>query len=91
MDRDLLLPLDDAGVPGQIIDLMVALSYPEYFAVGDETVDTQPLVYNHYWAPWFHGYGHGYGYGYGYAYGYGYYDEEGDFKKKSRWQRLFGS
>ena len=70
MDSGLLLRLDDAGVPGQIIDLMMALSYPEYFGVEDETVDTQSVVYSHYWAPWwFHGYGHGYGYGYGYGYG----------------------
>jgi hypothetical protein len=81
MDSGLLLRLDDAGVPGQIIDLMMALSYPEYFAVErsggierlhpearDGTVYTQPLLCNHFyhsWPTWFHGYGCGHGYGYG--------------------------
>jgi len=64
MDSRLLLRFADAGVPGQIIDLMMALSYPEYFAVEDESVDTQSVVYHQYWAPWFYGYGYGYGYGY---------------------------
>ena len=76
MDSRLLLRLDDAGVPGQIIDLMMALSYPRYFAVEDETVHTRPVVYNHYWAPWFHGYGYGYGYWYRHGHGHGHDDPD---------------
>lgn len=70
MDSRLLLRLDDAGVPGQIIDLMLALSYPEYFAVQDQTVVTRPVAYYQSWAPWLHGHGCGYGYGYGCGYGF---------------------
>lgn len=33
LDRDTLLALHEAGVPGDVIDLMVALSYPEVFEV----------------------------------------------------------
>ena len=33
IDSDLLLRLDDAGIPNEVIDLMVALSFPEYFAI----------------------------------------------------------
>ncbi len=76
MDSRLLLRLDDAGVPGQIIDLMMALSYPEYFAVQDETVVTPAVGYSYYWAPWF--YGHGYGYGYFHDYGYGHPPHDSD-------------
>ena len=63
IDSDLLLSLDDAGVPDQIVDLMVALSFPEYFAVEDGTVTRQPEVYyGGYWSPWYpyYGYGHYY-------------------------------
>ena len=35
MNADLLLRLADAEVPAEIIDLMVALSYPDYFVVDD--------------------------------------------------------
>jgi hypothetical protein len=64
---DLLLRLDDAGVPGEIIDLMVALSFPEYFAVEGGTVTRQPEVYyGSYWSPWYPYYGYGYGYGHYY-------------------------
>ena len=90
MDSGLLLRLDDAGVPGQIIDLMMALSYPEYFAVEDETVDTQSVVYHHYWAPWFHGYGHGYGYGYGYGYGFVHPHHVTDSRPRSRGRVVSG-
>ncbi len=33
LDSDALIALDDAGIDGQVIDLMVALSYPDYFVV----------------------------------------------------------
>jgi hypothetical protein len=65
IDSDLLLHLGDAGVPGEIIDLMVALSFPEYFSVegGTVTLTRQPVVYyGGYWSPWYpyYGYGHYY-------------------------------
>ena len=63
IDSDLLLRLDDAAVPGEIIDLMVALSFPEYFSVEGGTVARQPVVYyGGYWSPWYpyYGYGHYY-------------------------------
>ena len=67
IDSDLLLRLDDANVPGEVIDLMVALSFPEYFAVEGDTVGRRPAeYYSSYWSPWypFHGYGYGHGYWY---------------------------
>jgi hypothetical protein len=63
IDSDLLLRLDDEAVPGEIIDLMVALSFPEYFSVEGGTVTRQPEVYyGGYWSPWYpyYGYGHYY-------------------------------
>lgn len=88
MDSRLLLRLDDADVPGQIIDLMLALSYPEYFAVQDETVATQPVVYSYYWSPWF--YGHGYGYGYFHDYGYGHPPHDSDSRPHPRGRVVSG-
>jgi hypothetical protein len=67
IDSDLLLRLDDAGVPDEIVDLMVALSFPEYFAVEDGTVTRPPEVYyGSYGSPWYPYYGWGYGYGHYY-------------------------
>ncbi len=63
IDSDLLLRLDDAGVPGEVIDLMVALSFPDYFSVEGDTVNRRPVVYyGGYWSPWYpyYGYGHYY-------------------------------
>jgi hypothetical protein len=64
MNSRLLLRLDDAGVPDQIVDLMMALSFPDYFAVEDEPRGPRPVVYSHYWAPWFSPYGYGFGHYY---------------------------
>lgn len=65
IDSDLLLKLADARVPDEIIDVMVALSFPEYFAVDGDTVSRQPAVYyGGYWSPWYPYYGYGYGYYY---------------------------
>jgi hypothetical protein len=73
IDSDLLLRLKDAGVPGEIVDLMVALSFPEHFTIEGDTVTRQPEVYyESYWSPWYPYYGYGYGYG------YGYYDHHGN-------------
>ena len=63
IDSDLLLRLDDAAVPGEIIDLMVALSFPLHFSVEGDTIARQPVVYyGGYWSPWYpyYGYGHYY-------------------------------
>jgi hypothetical protein len=84
MDSRLLLRLDDAGVPGQIIDLMMALSYPHYFAVQDETVVTQPVVYSYYWSPWFYGHGYGYGYFHDYAYAHPHHDSDSRPRPKGK-------
>jgi uncharacterized membrane protein YgcG len=71
IDSDLLLRLNDAGVPGEIIDLMVALSFPEYFAIEDGAVARQPEVYyGSYWSPWYPYYGYGYWYGHYYHHRY---------------------
>jgi hypothetical protein len=64
MDSRRLLRLDDAGVPGAVIDLMMAMSYPAYFAIEDASVTTRAVGYNPSWGPW--SYGHAYWYGYGY-------------------------
>jgi hypothetical protein len=66
MNSRLLLRLDDADVPGEIVDLMMALSFPEYFAVKDEPESPRTVVYSHYWTPWFSPYGYGFGHYYPY-------------------------
>ncbi|MBW2691572.1 MAG: hypothetical protein JRE57_02920 [Deltaproteobacteria bacterium] len=64
IDSDLLLQLADAGVPGEVIDLMVALTFPDYFSIEGGTVSRQAEVYygGGYWSPWYpyYGYGHYY-------------------------------
>ena len=73
MDSDLLLRLDDAGVPGHIIDVMMALSYPNYFVIRDGSIGTRPTNnydYNDYYSygwPWYYGHGR-----------YGYYGHRGN-------------
>ncbi len=81
-----LVQLDDAGVPAEVIDVVVAVSFPQHFALGDgralvdeygsdrraRRVFMTPLGY--YYSPSVFGYGYGSRYGYGYPgyYGYGY-------------------
>ena len=83
-----LIRLADAGVPGSVIDLAVAMSYPDQFAVkrggmgtvstGSSYVNGPRRVFNTGFGAWGSGYmGYGYspfyGYGFGYSpYGYGY-------------------
>jgi hypothetical protein len=70
IDSDLLLRLDAAGLPDEVIDLMVALSFSEYFAVEDSRITRLPEVYyGGYWSPWYpyYGYGHYYHYRYSHA------------------------
>ncbi len=69
MDAALLLRLDRAGVPGQIIDLMVAVSYPAEFAIDDEPVTTYVVLDNRSWGVWPYGYGYWYWYGYDHDHG----------------------
>jgi hypothetical protein len=65
IDSRLLLRLAEARVPDGIIDLMVALSFPEYFGVEGDTAIRQPAVYyGSFWSPWYPYYGYGYGYYY---------------------------
>jgi uncharacterized membrane protein YgcG len=60
MASRLLMQLVDAGAPAQIIDLMMAQSYPELFAVKEEPVIVDPVINHRYWAPWYDCFGHGY-------------------------------
>jgi hypothetical protein len=76
IDSDLLLQLDDVGVPNEVIDLMVALSFPDYFSVEGGTVTRQPEVYyGGYWSPWYPYYGYGHYYHHRYRHGGGHHDK----------------
>jgi hypothetical protein len=72
VDADALMTLARADVPANVIDLLVALSYPDYFAVGDEDqqmaaagplVQSYPVTSFGYWSYGFSPFGWGY-YGY---------------------------
>lgn len=74
VDAEALVALADAGVDEGVIDVVVALAYPEQFAMATEPL-TDDMVYTGgggmagpYYDPWM-GYG---GYGYDRYYGYGY-------------------
>jgi hypothetical protein len=76
IDSDLLLQLDDAGVPNEVIDLMVALSFPDYFSIEGGTVTRQPEVYyGGYWSPWYPYYGYGHYYHHRYGHGGGHHNK----------------
>jgi hypothetical protein len=90
LDAETLIRLADSGVSPSVIDMMVALSYPERFAINpvsgsprvrpDEPSNRGSDAYDR--DPWAYGYGYpgylGYGYGYGYGgYGYGAYSRYG--------------
>ena len=87
LDSRRLIRLADAGVPENVIDVMIAVSYPDRFALqhsGDidemdgrdygRNVYMGSSIWNRgfYWSP----FGYGYGYGGGY-YGYPYYYDPG--------------
>ena len=85
INADNLIRLADAGVPGSVIDLAVAMSYPDQFAVkrgGMGTVNTGTTYANGprrsfnvglgAWGSPYGGYGYSPFYGYGIGYGYGY-------------------
>jgi hypothetical protein len=73
MRSSLLIDLADDGVPKRIIDLMLALSFPDYFVVADNTIrrDSAPVlgVAYDYWYPYYGFYPY-YHYHYGYWYPY---------------------
>ena len=86
LDAQDLVQLEKAGVPSVVIDVMVALSYPRYFALdrsrvtgatrgeAAEQYEGGRTVYVYGWDPYYSPYGYGrYGYGYGYGYGGWYY------------------
>jgi hypothetical protein len=76
IDSDLLLHLDAAGVPGEVIDLMVALSFPDYFSVEGGSIARQPEVYyGGYWSPWYPYYGYGHYYHHRYGHGGGHHNK----------------
>jgi hypothetical protein len=82
LTADGLAALDDAGVPGEVIDAVVAASYPERFAVDrteiapaipgeEEYVPGRGTPYDPYGWGWY-GYGRGGCYDWMYCYPYGY-------------------
>ncbi|MXW65729.1 MAG: hypothetical protein F4Z72_01790 [Gemmatimonadales bacterium] len=76
VDADRLVQLADAGVSEGVIDMMIARSYPERFAVstGGDGGERPWLGTAGYYDPFYGGYGWGYPYygRFGYRYGYGY-------------------
>jgi hypothetical protein len=88
VDADLLVRLDDAGVPDGVIDLMVAVSYPDRFAVKSGAMPIDELeeadefaprrrfyMAGGYYNPFWSGFGfypRYYGLGFYDYYGYGY-------------------
>ena len=88
VDADMLVRLDDAGVPAGVIDLVVAVSYPDRFAVkagpvqmdeyaGDTRARRSIYMAGGFYDPFYFGGGLGYsGFGWGYSPyyygGYGY-------------------
>jgi len=69
IDAGVLISLADAGVPGEVIDLMLALSFPDYFVVNEEPVAQYgPVAYGYpvgfygYWSPAFAPFGWSYYY-----------------------------
>jgi hypothetical protein len=87
LDARRLVELADAGVPGRVTDLMVALSHPQRFTVNrnlrkpfdrpGETAAAAPPVRTMrpgfgFGPSWYPGFGYGYGSRYGYGYGSGF-------------------
>ncbi|WP_420632458.1 hypothetical protein [Candidatus Palauibacter sp.] len=79
VDADRLIQLADGGVSGEVIDMMIARSFPDRFALSNEANDeNRPgLGYGGYYDPFFGGYSRWgypysrYGFGYSPLYGYG--------------------
>jgi len=69
IDAGVLIALADAKVPGEVIDLMLALSFPDYFVVNEDPVaQLGPVAYGYpvgfygYWSPAFAPFGWSYYY-----------------------------
>lgn len=69
IDAGVLIKLANAEVPGEVIDLMLALSFPDYFVVNEAPADHHgPVAYGYpvsfygYWSPAFAPFGWGYYY-----------------------------
>jgi uncharacterized membrane protein YgcG len=79
LDAGQLVALEESGVAPSVIDIMVALSYPEVFAldrtrIGDAPPDLRAEEREVYGGPMYDGYGSGFDpYGIGYGRGYGWY------------------
>ena len=81
LDAENLIRLDDAGVPPGVIDVVVAVSFPQRFALNRQDAYAEPAqaLYprtvwaQRYYDPFYYGYGGSYGsrYGYGSRFGYG--------------------
>ena len=79
MSSALLMRLADSDVPSPVIDVMVALSFPDYFLIDGATSAGEdrgrlsgyyPVYGYGYWSPAFAPFGFGSYYGYGRGYGY---------------------
>ncbi len=72
LDAEDLIRMDDAGVSAAVIDVVVAVSFPEHFAV-DSDEDRRDGHYGYWGSPFYYrSYYGGWGYGrYGYHGGYG--------------------
>ncbi len=82
VDSKGLLAMADAGVPADVIDVVVAKSYPEHFQLARQAPAEQrgrrgyPIYVGFpggFYSPFYSPYGYGYGYGYGGGYYGGYY------------------
>ncbi len=69
IDAGVLISLADAEVPGEVIDLMLALSFPDYFVVNEDPgLQAGPVAYGYpvgfygYWSPAFAPFGWSYYY-----------------------------
>ncbi len=69
-----LIRLEDAGVATAVIDVVVAVSFPEHFALGRDADANRSRMHMYPWAdPYYYPYyGSGYGYGRYGRYGWGY-------------------
>jgi hypothetical protein len=63
IDSRVLVRLAELQVPERIIDLMVALSFPDYFTIEGQAISrTKETYYGDSWSPWYPRYGYGFGY-----------------------------
>lgn len=94
LDADDIVRMDDAGVPGSVVDVVVAVSFPSQFALGDRrqrSARDEPdrrRVGRPIWAfgGWYDPFYSGGYYGYGPSYGYGYgYNRYGGWGRYSYW------